>query len=201
MHIIISRYASAAEQAEAIRPKLRQDFVPLLQGCEGFLGYATFPSEQGDGVACLLWENLDAVQGNRPKIRKWLEENLQGFEEATERFSGAVGAHSLVAPKSGGADQSLYCLVRKSDGVPADGSQRRNVDEMLAAAEKLAGFRGMYFARSDDDPTRGAAVLFCETKEQAHAVHEATMAISRRNQPNIAVQVAASGTTTVLAMG
>jgi non-homologous end joining protein Ku len=84
--------------------------------------------------------------------------------------------------------------------VPTNGSQRQNVEEMLAATQKSPEFRGAYFVRSDDDPTREAFVLVCYTQESATAVHEATMTIFRRNQPNIALRVAALGMAAVLAM-
>ena len=200
MHITLSRYAGAAGKVGEAAPKVQQGLVPLLKGCGGFLGYAALASEQGDVVSCTIWESAAAAAGSRGKIRGWVRGNLKGFEEPTERFSGTVGMHSVVSPQSGGLGQSLHCLVRKSEGVPTDGSQRQNVEEMLAAARTSPGFRGAYFARSDDDPSRGAAILFCDTQEHAAAVHEATMAISRRNRPDIAVRVAASGKTAVLAM-
>jgi hypothetical protein len=54
--------------------------------------------------------------------------------------------------------------------------------------------------RSDDDPTRGASVLFCDTRESAAAAHEASLAIMRERRPESPVRVAASGETSVLAM-
>jgi hypothetical protein len=44
-------------------------------------------------------------------------------------------------------------------------------------------------------------VLFCDTKEQANAVHEATATTAGKDQPDILLRVAASGYTAVLAMG
>jgi hypothetical protein len=44
------------------------------------------------------------------------------------------------------------------------------------------------------------AELFCDTREHAAAVHEMTAAIMKNQQPNVAIRVAASGTTAVLAM-
>lgn len=201
MHIVINRYAGAAVKAEEALPKVRKEFVPLLKGCEGFLGYATLPTEQGDVVAFLIWENAKAVMNNREKIRTWVQANLKGFEEPTERFLGEVLVHAAVAPQGSGSDQSLYCLVRKAEGILTDGPQRQNSGEMLEAAQNVPGFRGMYCAPSDDDPTRGVVILLCDTREQATAVHEATIAISRRNQPNMTFRVAASGQTAILASG
>ena len=43
-------------------------------------------------------------------------------------------------------------------------------------------------------------MLFCDTKEHAAAAHEAALAVMRERQPNVAVRVAASGTSAVLAM-
>jgi heme-degrading monooxygenase HmoA len=200
MYINISRYAGAAGKIGEAAPKVQQGFVPMLKGQQGFHGYAAFASEQGDIVAITIWENADALTNSRDSIRAWVQNNLQGFDEPTERFHGEVGPHAIVAPQSGGQDQSLYCMVRKSEDVPTDGSQRQNVEEMLATARKSPGFRGAYFVRSHDNPARGAAVVFCDTREQGTAVHEETMAISRRNQPNLTLRVAASGKTAVLAM-
>ena len=78
--------------------------------------------------------------------------------------------------------------------------QRAVRDEMLAAAQKAPGFRGVYYIRSADDPALGTSVLFCDTREHAAAVHEMTTAIMKKQQPNVAIRVAASGTTAVLAM-
>jgi heme-degrading monooxygenase HmoA/quinol monooxygenase YgiN len=201
MHIVLNRYAGAAAKADAALPKVRQEFVPLLKGREGFLGYATMPTEQGDVVACLIWEDAGAMAASRDKIRGWVRDNLEGFEEPTERFVGQVRTHSIVAPRGDASDQPLYCLIQKSGGLPPEGAQRQHFEERLAVAKKHPGFRGMYLARSDEDPTRGAMVLFCDTKEQANAVHEATATMAGKDQPDILLRVAASGYTAVLAMG
>ena len=129
-----------------------------------------------------------------------MRRNLPGFEEPTERFSGPVGPHAIVSPQSGGPGQSLHCMVRKAENLPPSEVQRPVVEEMLAAVRKVPGFRGAYWLRSEDDPTRGASVLFCDTREHAHAAHEAALAVMREHRPNIAVRVAASGQTSVLAM-
>ena len=120
--------------------------------------------------------------------------------EPTERFSGPVGPHAIVSPQSGGPEQSLHCMVRKAENLPPSEVQRPVVEEMLAAVRKVPGFRGAYWLRSEDDPTRGASVLFCDTREHANAAHEAALAVMREHEPNVAVRVAASGTTSVLAM-
>jgi hypothetical protein len=130
-----------------------------------------------------------------------VQDNIKGgATEPTDYFHGDVGPHAFVALQSGNADQSLYCVVRRSEGLSAAGSQLENVEEMLAAAQKSPGFRGAYFARSADNTTRGIGVLFCDTRDHATAVHVATLAISRKNWPNITVRVVASGETIVLAM-
>jgi heme-degrading monooxygenase HmoA len=200
MYININRYAGAAGKIGEAAPKSQRGFVPILKGQPGFLGYANFATEQGDVVALHIWETAEALMNSRDKIRAWVSANLPDFLEPTERFHGEVGPHATIAPQSGGLGQSLYCIIRKSEGLPTDGSQRQNVEEMLAAAQKSPGFRGAYFARSADDPTRGASVLFCDTQEHAAAVHEEAMAISRKNQPNIALRMGTSGKTAILAM-
>jgi hypothetical protein len=200
MYANINRYAGAAGKIGEAAPKTEQEFVPLLKGQKGFLGYAAFASEQGDVVALHIWENADALANCRDKIRSWVSANAPDFLEPTERFHGEVGQHALAAPQSGGQGQSLYCLIRKAENLPAEAMQRPIRDEMLAAAQKAAGFRGVYYIRSGDDPTLGASVLFCDTREHAAAVHETTAAIMRERQPNVAVRVAASGTTAILAM-
>ena len=200
MYINISRYAGAAGKIGEAAPKVQQGFVPMLKGQPGFHGYAAFASEQGDIVAVTIWEDADALTNSRDKIRAWVTGNLTGFDEPTERFHGEVGQHALAAPQSGGQGQSLYCLIRKAENLPAEAMQRAVRDEMLAAAQKAPGFRGVYYIRSGDNPTLGASVLFCDTREHAAAVHEMTAAIMKKQQPNVAIRVAASGTTSVLAM-
>lgn len=200
MYIVVDRYAGMAERSAAALPQVRGELLPLLQSCDGFLGYATFPTEQGEAVVCLFWEHGEAAASSRDKIRGWVRAKLVGFDEPTDRFAGSSVLHAVVSPQTRGPDQPLFCLVRTSTGIPADGSQRHNAEEMREAAKGMAGFRGMYFARSDDDPFRGASVLFCDTEEQANAVHDTTRAISARNQPQIDLRVVATGWTTLLAM-
>src|SRR4051794_6549277 len=201
MHISIARYAGAAGKIGAAAPKVQQGFVPLLKNQPGFLGYAAFASEQGDIVALHLWENADALANSFPKIREWVTGNLTGFEQPTERFHGEVGPHAIVEPQSGGQGQSLYCMVRKTENLPSVAVLRPVIEETLAAIQKLPGFRGGYFQRSADDQTRGASVTFYDTREQANSAHEAALAIMHKYQPDVAVRVAASGQTAVLAMG
>jgi heme-degrading monooxygenase HmoA len=200
MHVNINRYAGAAGKIGEAAPKAEQGFVPLLKGQPGFLGYAAFATEQGDIVALHVWEHADALANSRDKIRAWVSANMPDFLEPTERFHGKVGPHAIVAPQSGGQGQSLYCMVRKAENLPPTEVQRPVVEAMLAAVRKVPGFRGAYWLRSEDDPTRGASVLFCDTREHAAAVHEATLAIMRQNQPHVIVRVAGSGKTSVLAM-
>ncbi len=200
MYINIARYAGAAGKIGEAAPKVQQGFVPMLKGQPGFQGYAAFASEQGDIVACAIWESAAAAANSRDDVRGWVRRNLPGFMEPTERFSGPVGPHAIAAPQSGGPDQSLHCMVRRAENLPPPEVQRPVVEEMLAAVRKVPGFRGAYWLRSEDDPTRGASVLFCDTREHAVAAHEAALAVMREHQPNVAVRVAASGQTSVLAM-
>jgi heme-degrading monooxygenase HmoA len=200
MYINISSYAGMAGKIGEAAPKVQQGFVPMLKGQKGFHGYAAFASEQGDIIALAIWENADAVTNSRPKIREWVTGNLTGFDEPTERFHGEVGPHAIVAPQSGGQGQSLYCMVRKAENLPSTAMQRPVVEEMLSAVRKVPGFRGAYWLRSSEDQTRGASVLFFDNREHAAAAHEAALAVMRKHQPNVAVRVAASGQTSVLAM-
>lgn len=200
MHVNINRYAGMAGKIEEAAPKVEREFVPLLKGQPGFLGYAAFASEQGDIIALHIWEDADALANSRDEIRSWVTGNMPDFAEPTERFTGAVGQHALASPQSGAQGQSLYCLIRKAENLPAEATQRAVRDEMLAAAQKAPGFRGAYYIRSGDSPSLGASVLFCDTREHASAVHETTAALLKKQQPNVAVRVAASGKTAVLAM-
>jgi heme-degrading monooxygenase HmoA len=200
MHVIITRYAGMAGKIGEAAPKVQQGFVPMLKGKPGFHGYVAFASEQGDIIACAIWESADAAANSRDDVRGWVRRNLPGFMEPTERFSGPVGPHAIVSPQSGGPGQSLHCMVRKAENLPPSEVQRPVVEEMLAAVRKVPGFRGAYWLRSEDDPTRGASVLFCDDREHAVAAHEAALAVMREHQPNVAVRVAATGPTSVLAM-
>jgi heme-degrading monooxygenase HmoA len=204
MYISIARYAGMAGSIGEAAPKVQQGLVPLLKGQPGFHGYATFATDQGDVVALTIWESAEALTKSREKIHSWVADNLTavgiGIGEPTERFHGEVGQHALASPQSGGQGQSLYCLIRKAENLPAEAMQRAVRDEMLAAAQKAPGFRGVYYIRSGDNPSLGASVLFCDTREHASAVHETTAAIMKKQQPNVAIRVAASGTTAVLAM-
>ena len=200
MHVNINRYAGMAGKIGEAAPKAEREFVPVLKGQPGFLGYANLASEQGDIIALHIWEDADALANSRDEIRSWVTGNMPDFAEPTERFTGTVGLHALAAPQSGGQGQSLYCLIRKAENLPAEAMQRAVRDEMLAAAQKAPGFRGVYYIRSADNPALGASVLFCDTREHAAAVHEMTTAIMKKQQPKVAIRVTASGQTAVLAM-
>ena len=118
MHVIITRYAGMAGKIGEVAPKVQQGFVPMLKGQPGFQGYAAFVSEQGDIIACAIWESAEAAANSRDEVRGWVRRNLAGFMEPTERFSGPVGPHAIVSPQSGGPDQSLHCFVRQSENLP-----------------------------------------------------------------------------------
>jgi hypothetical protein len=200
MHISIARYAGAAGKIGEAAPKVQKGFVPLLKGQPGFLGYAAFASEQGDIIALHLWESADTLANSRGEMTEWVRTNLAGFEEPTERFNGTLGPHAIVAPQSGGQGQSLYCMVRKSENIPGPDIMVPVVKEIMATTQKATGFRGAYFARSADDQTRGASVLFFDNRDHAAAAHEAGLAIMHKHLPNVTVRVAASGQTAILAM-
>src|SRR4051812_48370987 len=99
MYINISPYAGGAGKIGEVAPKVQQGLVPLLKEQQGFLGYATFATEQGDAVALSIWENGGAMANSRGKINEWVQTNLAGFEEPTERFHGEVGQHAIAAPQ------------------------------------------------------------------------------------------------------
>jgi heme-degrading monooxygenase HmoA len=200
MHIMISRYAGAAGMAAEAAPKAQRGLVPILKDQPGFHGYAALGSEQGDIVSVSIWESGAAAAAARPKIGEWVSSNLTGLDQPTERFMGDVGPHAIAVPQSGGPAQSLYCMVRKAENLPSTSIQQPVVEEMLAATQKVLGFRGAYWLRSAEDQTRGASVLFFDTREHANAAHEVVLAIMRKHQPDVAVRVAASGQTAVLAM-
>jgi heme-degrading monooxygenase HmoA len=200
MYINISRYVGMAGKIGEAAPKVLQGFVPLLKSQPGFLGYANFATEQGDIVALHIWRDADALANSREKIRGWVQANLPDFVEPTERFNGTIGPHGIAAPQSGGPGQSLYCMVRESENLPGPETQVPVAKEMVAATQEVPGFRGVYVARSADDPTRGASVTFFDNREHAQAAHEAALAVMKKQQPNVAIRVAASGQTSILAM-
>jgi heme-degrading monooxygenase HmoA len=200
MYIVIARYAGMAGKIATAAPKVQQGLVPMLKDQPGFLGYAALASEQGDVVAIGIWKDAAAMTNARSKIGAWVTGNLTGFDEPTERFHGAIGTHAIAEPQSGGQSQSLYCLVRKAEGLSDKALQDEARNAMLAAAQKAPGFRGIYYVRSAENPSQGASVLLCDTREHATAIHEETMAISKQQQPHVSVRVAASGQTAVLAM-
>jgi heme-degrading monooxygenase HmoA len=171
MYINVSRYQGAAGKIGEAAPKVQQGFVPMLKGQQGFLGYAAFAGEQGDIVSLHIWENTDALANAGPRIRDWVQANLPDFVEPTERVHGEVGPHALMAPQSGGLGQSFYCIVRKAENLASVTVHRPVVEEMLAAVQKVPGFRGGYWFRSAEDQTKGASVLFFDNREHAQTAH------------------------------
>ncbi len=79
----------------------------------------------------------------RPKIGAWVTDNLTGFDESTERVHGVVGTHVIAEPRSGSQGQSLYCLIRKAEGLSAKALQDEARDAMVAATKQASGFRGI----------------------------------------------------------
>ncbi|WP_043343605.1 hypothetical protein [Belnapia moabensis] len=201
MHIVIGRYAGAAGRIAEPASKVQQGLVPLLKEQPGFLGFATIASEQGDIVPFFIWKTAEAMALGRDKVRSWLASNIPEDVEPTERFVGEVMQHALAEPQSGGPGQSLYCLIRRVENLPTGATQGEARKAMLAAAQKAPGFRGLYYARATDNPTRGASVLLCDSREHAGAIHDAAMEISKQMQPDVRIQVMASGDTVILAMG
>jgi hypothetical protein len=157
-----------------------------------------WPGTADDGSWPIGWHRPVLPLGD--SIRAWVQNNLQGFDEPTERFHGEVGPHAIASPQSGGPDQSLYCMVRKAKNLPSNDINRPITEALLTTIQKTPGFRGVYFVRSNDDPTRGASILFCDTRENATAAHEASLAIMRERRPETSVRVAASGKTAILVM-
>jgi quinol monooxygenase YgiN len=200
MDLNISRYASIAEKIGEAAAKTQQGLVPLLKGQPGCLGYAALASEQGDGISLHVWENADALARSRDKIRTSVQANSAAFLNPDERFHGAVTQHALAAPQSGGQGQSLYCMIRQPDNVPAGAGEARLRQDPTDAVRKVAGFCGIYFLRNQEDMSRAVSVLFCDNHEHAMAAHQAALAATDRNDRQITVRVAASGQTAVLGM-
>ena len=104
MYLNISHYAGMADKIGEGAAKTQQGLVPLLRSQPGFLGYAAFASEQGDGISLHIWENADALNQSRDKIRTWVQANSAAFLDPTKRFHGEVTHHALTAPQSGGLE-------------------------------------------------------------------------------------------------
>jgi hypothetical protein len=113
---------------------------------------------------------------------------------------GVSHFHAIVEPQSGGKGSSLYCMVAKTENVPPIGITRPATEEMLATLKRMPGFRGAYFARSQDDPTRSGAVMLCDTREHAMEAHHSNQSILRKHGSDISPRIVASGETMVLAM-
>src|SRR3712207_5677623 len=160
MHVILSRYAGLAPRAEQAAPKVREGFVPLIKGCPGFLGYAALASEQGDIWAITIWEDAAAAAGSRDRIRGWVRDNLRGIapEEPTERIPCDASLHALADPQSGGAGQSLYCVIRQYEGAPDERELRPIAEKVIAEYRKAEGFRGVYVLRNAQDARRSLSV-------------------------------------------
>ena len=78
MYLNISHYTGMAEKIGEGAAKTQQGLVPLLRSQRGFLGYAAFASEQGNGISLHIWENADA-----------LNQSESASSSATERETSA----------------------------------------------------------------------------------------------------------------
>jgi heme-degrading monooxygenase HmoA len=201
MYIILRRYAGVAAQAEEGARRTQEGLVPMLREQDGFEGYAAFASDQGDIVSFSVFKDAAAAMNSQEAVRSWVVSSLRDiFPNPPETFMGVSHLHAISEPQSDSRGGSLYCMVAKSENVPPVDTMRPIVQEMIAALQKSAGFRGIYFARSQDDPTRSAAVLFADTRDHAMQAHESNLSILRKHQSNVSPKVVASGETMVLAM-
>jgi hypothetical protein len=129
-----------------------------------------------------------------------VRDNLRGIapEEPTERSAGDVMARALAEPQGGGAGRSLYCMVRRYEGVPPEGEIRPLVERVLNGLRRGEGFRGAYVVRDARDAGRLTSVLSCDTRESTERLfREVTQAAM---PPGMTQRVVASGQTAVLAM-
>jgi hypothetical protein len=200
VHVILSRYAGLASRIGEAAPRVREGFVPLLKGCRGFLGYAALASEQGDILAITIWEDAAAAAVSRERIRGWVRDNLRGIVpgESTERDAGDVMLHALAEPQSGGHGQSLYCMVRRYEGVPPEGEARPLVEKVLDGLRKGQGFRGAYVVRDPGDARRLTSEAFFDARASAERLFREVT--ERAMPPGMSQRVVASGQTAVLAM-
>jgi quinol monooxygenase YgiN len=200
MHVILRRFAGAAAQAEEATRRAQQGLVPLLKKQQGFLGYAALASEQGDFVTFSIYEDAAAARRANEEVRGWARECGVLPQTSTETFMGAVWRHALVEPQSGGADQSLYCVIRETENAPADEVMGPLADLVIPEFRKDPGFRGVYMLRSAENPSGMANVLFCRDRESAMRAHELMVGTVRDRMPGTITRVVASGTATVLVM-
>src|SRR3954452_8234674 len=138
MHVILRRYAGAADRMAAAAPKVQQGLVPMLRDHTGFEGYAAFASEQGDIVSCTIYANTQTAAQSHAEVRGWVQTNLKGImPEAPLAVSvGEVMHHAMKFPQSGGQGQSLYCMVREYQGVPPKEEIRPIVEKTVAALQR-----------------------------------------------------------------
>jgi quinol monooxygenase YgiN len=200
MHVILRRYAGAASQLEEAARRVQAGLVPMLKGHAGFLGYAAFASEQGDLVSCSVYEDAAAAQRSYDEVRGWAQANLAPILSGAQPqvSSGDVMDHALAQPQSGGAGQSLYCMVREFEGVPAEQEFRPIAERVIANYRKADGFRGLYVVRDPQDASRLLSVLYCDGRQHAERMFGE---IAQAAMPQGMTQrVLASGQTSVLAM-
>lgn len=200
MHIMLRCYTGVANQLEEAARRVQGGLVPMLRGHRGFLGYAAFGSEQGDLVSCSIYEDAATADRSYDGVRGWVQTNLAPLLAGGQPqvFAGEVMDHAMVSPQSGGQHQSLYCIVREYEGVPAEQELRSLVEKTLANLRKGAGFRGVYVVRNPQNPSRLMSILFCDAAASADRLFkEITQAAL---PPGMTQKVAASGQTSVLAM-
>lgn len=200
MRIILRRYMGAASQLEEAARRVQGGLVPMLRGHKGFLGYAAFGSEQGDLVSCSIYEDAAAADRSHDEVRGWAQTNLAPLLSGGQPqvSSGEVMDHAMASPQSGGQHQSLYCMVREYEDVPAEQEIRPLIQKTLATLQKGEGFRGVYVVRNPQDPSRLMSILFCDTGASADRLfNEITQAAL---PPGMTQKVMASGQTSVLAM-
>jgi hypothetical protein len=200
MRITVRCYTGVVNQLEEAARRVQGGLVPMLRGHRGFLGYAAFGSEQGDLVSCSIYKDAAAADRSYDEVRGWVQTNLAPLlsDRQPQVFSGEVMDHAMASPQSGGQHQSLYCMVREYEGVPAEQNVWPLVEKTLASFQKSAGFRGVYMVRNPQDPSRLMSILFCDTGASADRLfNEITQAAL---PPGMTQKVVASGQTSVLTM-
>jgi hypothetical protein len=200
MRITVRCYTGVVNQLEEAARRVQGGLVPMLRGHRGFLGYAAFGSEQGDLVSCSIYKDAAAADRSYDEVRGWVQTNLAPLlsDRQPQVFSGEVMDHAMASPQSGGQHQSLYCMVREYEGVPAEEEFRPVIKETLAALQKGAGFRGVYVVRNPQAPSRLMSVLFCESGASADRLFNEITQVAL--PPSMTQKVVASGQTSVLTM-
>jgi len=91
---VIRHYHFDAKDSELIDKNIKENFVPLIKNCKGFVSYYWLDDGKGEGASVSIFETKDEGEASNQIAREFVSKHLKDvINQKPEIIEGVIVAH------------------------------------------------------------------------------------------------------------